>query len=265
MSQGKVKVGEVYNRLTAVSFIGVVKSQARWLWQCSCGKQIEAAAGKVRYGSTKSCGCYSADIASNRLKKHGMFGTPTYDSWAGMIQRCYNTNNDRYSSYGGRGITVCDRWRDSFEAFMEDMGERPEGMTIDRENTNGNYEPSNCRWATAKTQAENRRTALFVILDGVEMNASVAAKKLGVEISLFYSRLNQGYTADEIATPGAVDLTKQQGKRTLVRNDVDRLLMVIRSTDKIEDHMNGRSFKIITKQYQSNDLSVVYDVITMRE
>lgn len=124
-----------------------------WICVCDCGKQLEVRTQDLRYGSTKSCGCYNLSIASARATKHGGVRTPTYKSWSAMLKRCRDVSDLRY---GGRGITVCERWY-SFSNFLADMGERPRGTSIDRIDVNGNYEPSNCRWATAKEQGRNTR------------------------------------------------------------------------------------------------------------
>lgn len=146
--------GQTFGRYVVLAHAGQVRTNSRWLCRCECGTEKRVTGSDLTCGKIKSCGC----LRQEQLKTHGKSRTPTYKSWLKMKERCYNPNQDGYEYYGGRGIEICDAWRFSFEQFLADMGERIDrALTLDRVNPDGNYEPENCRWATAKEQAGNKR------------------------------------------------------------------------------------------------------------
>lgn len=148
-----------FGRLIVLSFGGQTRYRnAKWNCLCECGTSIVVSSGNLRNGNTKSCGCLQRDRVIEISTTHGKCYSSVYHTWVSMKQRCFDSAVHHYKYYGGRGITVCDRWLNSFENFYADMGDKPSpDHSIDRKNNYGNYEPSNCRWATATDQMHNRR------------------------------------------------------------------------------------------------------------
>lgn len=138
------------------------------LFECECGEKFYSQIQKVKSGHTETCGCLRIATVVNMNTTHGMSDTEEYHIWVNMNQRCENPNNDRYADWGGRGIVVCERWKDSFENFFADMGKRPSSKhELDRIENDGNYEPNNCGWVTKKQQSLNRRSNLLIEYNGV--------------------------------------------------------------------------------------------------
>jgi len=173
----KFNVGQTYNRLTVVEDLGYKLTHGKSVhWAkcvCSCGNTIEVRVASIRSNHATSCGCY----AKEQISSHGYTNDTTYKAWQGLIQRCTNPKDKSYKRYGGRGIRVCDRWLECFENFLEDMGDRPEGgFSLDRINNDGNYEPSNCRWATQIEQARN--TSRYIRDEFSYLSGTISSSKL---------------------------------------------------------------------------------------
>ena len=164
--------GNIYTKLTVLARVDNNKhGQSMWLCRCECGNTKIVRQSHILSGNTKSCGCFYKERIHEIHLKHGhnkkKHTSSTYKSWSELIQRCTNPNNKRYERYMGRGITVCTRWLNSFENFLEDMGERPsKDHSIDRIDNDGNYEPSNCRWTTYKEQNSNQRSNVWMTFNG---------------------------------------------------------------------------------------------------
>ena len=172
--------GMMFNRLTAICIDKTKTNRVHWVCRCECGIEKSVAACDLKSSHTKSCGCWNIEALAFNNTTHGKSKTPIYNSWANMISRCYDNANKRFDSYGGRGISVCDKWR-TFAGFFSDMGERPNGMTLERIDVNGNYEPSNCKWATPKEQANNLRKSIRAIYKGNSYTAMQLSEKLGID------------------------------------------------------------------------------------
>lgn len=165
--------GRIFERLTVIEMDRTRSGRPRWLCRCTCGSIKSVAACELKAGKTKSCGCFDADRKKTETVKHGFNRTPTYVCWSNMHARCSNPSRPDFERYGGRGIRVCAAWSD-FATFLADMGEKPVGLSLDRIDNNGNYEPDNCRWATASEQRRNQRSK-------AEIRAAAEIAKAGGE------------------------------------------------------------------------------------
>ena len=189
---------------------------SKWVCKCDCGNIRSVYLTHLRGGKTVSCGCHSAEACGNRMRTHGMSSTATYRVWRGLLSRCRNPSVKGYKDYGGRGIKVCDRWL-SFESFLQDMGKRPAGKSIDRIDPNGDYEPNNCRWATADEQQSNKRSNVFVEIDGVVRTQSQWQRILGVPYSTLSLRISKGMSPKDALLSGDLRSDPNKGRKRSIR------------------------------------------------
>lgn len=202
--------GKRYGRLVAVEPVGrSVHRDVMWRCTCDCGNSVEVRSGSLTSGNSTSCGCKQREHAATLGGAHPTHGhsrrgslSPEYRAWRAMKSRCYWPPFIEFQNYGGRGIVVCDRWRESFETFLADIGPRPgKGWSLDRIDVNGNYEPSNCRWATAKEQASNTRVNRNVQIGGETMTVTEASRRLQiVPRGTTASRISEGWDLMEALT-----------------------------------------------------------------
>lgn len=215
-------VGQRFARWTVLSRAeNTASGQPRWLCQCDCGNQKAVTRTVLVDGRSTSCGCFKRESNIARSTKHGHATngiTPTYHSWVGMVSRCTNPGHRNYARYGGAGIKVCARWM-TFANFLADMGEKPSGMSIDRfPNQRGNYEPGNCRWATATEQARNKTNNRMLTFMGRTMPLAEWAEKIGVKRTALADRVANGWSDEEALRTPFGSQSANIRSRTLTHN-----------------------------------------------
>jgi hypothetical protein len=189
-------LGERFGYLTVTGKAPSISRNTYWICKCDCGNEITCKTKSLRLEGKTSCGCDTFDKRSEKLKTHGLSKTSVYKSWSMMKSRCNNPEYSHYSYYGGRGITVCKEWEESFEVFLEDMGPKPEGFTLDRIDNEKGYYKENCKWSTREEQVDNRRNKVNLTLNSLTFSVKEWAEILGVKRSQIYLALYNGATLE---------------------------------------------------------------------
>lgn len=202
--------GQRFGRLVVQSRAPNQGRQTCWHCVCDCGCEKVAHSSNLLRGLTASCGCLHRERASSAARTHGMTGTPEFISWMQMRARCINPRLRSYPRYGGRGITVCARWLDSFESFLADMGPRPTARhSLDRIDVDGPYSPENCRWATRVEQARNTSTNRVITIDGIAAPLSEHCERRGIGYKRAHRRLVLGWSIERALTINPLTTTEQ--------------------------------------------------------
>lgn len=196
--------GMKFGRLTITAHLGLIGNGRGHWWEakCECGTIVKVEGSSVRTGWTKSCGCLArekARKAGDRTRTHGLSKTSTYSIWDSMIQRCENPARKDYDRYGGAGITVCERWH-KFDNFLADMGQRPQGLTLDRKNGALGYSPENCRWVSQREQNRNQKSNRVITHNGKTMCLAEWAESIGMNTNTFEARLRRGWGMERTIT-----------------------------------------------------------------
>ncbi len=202
MAEPQDLTGQTFHSLRVVGLSSKRSGNSRcWRCICVCGAETAVPGYDLKSGNSKSCGCLRSRLLADRKRTHGMSGSPEYNAWANMIARCYNPKTVTYPHYGGRGITICQPWRESFAAFLADMGKRPgPGYSIERKKNGEGYNPQNCCWATRVTQANNSRKNRFITHDNRTLTVAQWSAETGISYAVLYQRFRHGWPAVEIIT-----------------------------------------------------------------
>ena len=193
-------IGHKYNRWTVIErvFPNTNQGSTQWLCRCDCGNTAIVPRNNLRSGASKSCGCWNLENIKEMATTHGKTKTREYEIWSGMKKRCLNPNSKAYSYYGGRGIKICDSWKNDFTAFLTDMGPCPANLELDRIGNNGNYEPGNCRWATRKEQMQNTSRNVWIEFCGKRMVQTDWIRDLGITGTSWHYWKKRGMPDQEV-------------------------------------------------------------------
>lgn len=192
--------GKTFGKLTVLGFAEINNKRTMWLCQCECGNTSTVAAEHLKTGNTTSCGCNLKEKVGGGKITHGLSKTRLYIAWSNMKSRCYNQSNPHYVNYGGRGINICNEWYYDFVPFYEWALSNgyADNLTIDRTDVNGNYEPNNCRWITAKEQSNNTTANRHIEYKGKVFTVSQLSDKLKIPYATLLNRVNKGWSMEQI-------------------------------------------------------------------
>ena len=194
-------IGNRYGRLVIIEHKPRGNNNKYFLCKCDCGVYKEIDINTLKKGNTLSCGCYRLELIKNRTYRHGMSRTTEHHTWQCVLDRCCNEKSKLFPRYGGRGITVCDEWMNSFEKFFEDMGLKPDPKySLERVDNNGPYSKENCIWADSKTQSKNKSTSKYLEYDGKIMHLNDWAHIVGIHSDTLAQRFDAGWSAERILT-----------------------------------------------------------------
>jgi hypothetical protein len=201
--------GEYWGRLYVLRKAGKQGENVLWLCLCECGAVTTVQGHSLVKGSTSSCGCLHRENSRRRATRHGRYRHTEHNIWKAMRQRCGDPNAINFAHYGGRGITVCDRWRHSFENFLSDMGPRPDDCSLDRIDNDKGYGPDNCHWATRAEQARNTRRNHWITVGGETLCLEDWANRVGISQATLCQRIRSGWPPETAVT---TPLRKRRGR-----------------------------------------------------
>lgn len=205
MPKKKDLTGVLFGRLSVIkeSEERTSSGEVMWICKCECGNEKSVASRSLTKGLTKSCGCLQREVVSKSSSSHGKCGTRLHEIWRNMKRRCYNENATGYDTYGGKGVSICNEWLEDFENFYKWSMKNgySDNLTIDRINVDGDYEQSNCRWATMKVQQNNKTTNKIIIINGISKTLKEWSDETGIKSVTIQRRLALGWKEEDLLKP----------------------------------------------------------------